>query len=53
MDDKFRRYFPATNVNEEYRMSLDDFLKSFEYLADAGEAVDEEARRVFKLALYA
>jgi hypothetical protein len=53
VDDKFRRYFPATNVNDEYRMSLDDFLKSFEYLANAVEAVDEEARRVFRLALYA
>lgn len=53
VDDKFRRHFPTTVVNEEYRMSLDDFLKSFEYLADAVEAVDEAARRVFSLALYA
>lgn len=52
VDDKFRRHFPATNVNDEYRMTLDEFLKCFEYLAEAVQAVDEEARKVFKLALY-
>ncbi|HBY61238.1 MAG TPA: ATP-binding protein [Solibacterales bacterium] len=52
VDDKFRRYFPATNINDEYRMTLDEFLKCFEYLAVAVQAVDEEAREVFKLALY-
>jgi hypothetical protein len=52
VDDKFRRYFPATKVNDEYPMTLDEFLKSFEYLASAIEAVDDEARKVFKLSLY-
>ena len=28
VDDKFRHYFPATNVNDEYPMTLDEFLKS-------------------------
>ena len=52
VDDKFRQHFPATKVNDEYRMTLDEFLKRFEYLAEAIEAVDEEARKVFKLALF-
>jgi hypothetical protein len=52
VDDKFRRYFPATKVNDEYPMTLDEFLKSFQYLASAIEAVDDEARKVFKLSLY-
>ena len=25
VDDKFRQYFPATKVNDEYRMTLDEF----------------------------
>jgi hypothetical protein len=52
VDDRFRHYFPTTKVNDEYPMALDDLLKSLEYLAEAAEAVDEEARNVFKLALY-
>ena len=52
VDDKFRQQFPATKVNDEYRMTLDEFLSRFEYLAEAVEAVDDEARKVFKLALY-
>jgi hypothetical protein len=52
VDDKFRHYFPATTVNDEYPMTLDEFLKSFEYLAEAVEAVDEAARKAFNLALY-
>ena len=52
VDDKFRQYFPLAKVNDEYPMTLDAFLKRFEYLADAIEAVDNEARKVFNLALY-
>jgi hypothetical protein len=52
VDDKFRQYFPTTKVNDEYPMTLDEFLKSFEYLAEAVEAVDEAARKAFNLALY-
>jgi hypothetical protein len=52
VDDKFRHYFPTTKVNDEYPMTLDEFLKSFEYLAEAVEAVDEAARKAFNLALY-
>jgi hypothetical protein len=43
VDDKFRHYFLATKVNDDYTMTLDEFLKSFEYLAEAVEAVDEAA----------
>lgn len=35
VDDKFRHYFPATRVNDEYPMTLDGFLKSFQYLAES------------------
>jgi len=52
VDDKFRHYFPATNVNDEYPMTLDEFLKSFEYLADSAEAVDDKARNAFNLSLF-
>jgi hypothetical protein len=52
VDDKFRQHFPATKVNDEYRMTLDEFLKRFEYLAEAVEAVDDAARKVFTLALF-
>lgn len=52
VDDKFRQFFPATKVNDEYLMTLHEFLKRFEYLADAIRAVDDEARKVFNLALY-
>lgn len=52
VDDRFRKAFPLTKVNDEYRMTLDEFLSRFEYLAQAIEAVDEAARKVFKLSLY-
>jgi hypothetical protein len=52
VDEKFRQHFPATKVNDEYRMTLDEFLKRFEYLAEAVEAVDDAARKVFTLALF-
>jgi Putative DNA-binding domain len=52
VDDRFRKSFPLTKVNDEYRMTLDEFLSRFEYLAQAIEAVDEAARKVFKLAAF-
>jgi hypothetical protein len=52
VDDKFRHYFPATNVNDEYPMTLAEFLKSFEDLADSAEAVDDKARNAFNLSLF-
>ncbi|HEX3876481.1 MAG TPA: hypothetical protein VHW24_05825 [Bryobacteraceae bacterium] len=33
-------------------MTLDEFLKCFEYLAQGVEAVDEAARKAFDLALF-
>ena len=50
IDEKFRKSFPLTKVNDEYRMTLDEFLDRFDYLAQAIEAVDEAARKDFKLA---
>src|SRR5580704_15108260 len=50
VDDRFRKSFPRTNVNDEYGMTLEEFLNRFEYLARAIEAVDEAARKDFKLA---
>jgi putative NADH-flavin reductase len=52
VDDRFRKSFPAAKVNDEYRMTLDEFLGRFEYLAQAIEAVDEAARKDFKLAAF-
>jgi len=52
VDDRFRKSFPLTKVNDEYRMTLDEFLSCFEYLAQAIEAVDEAARKVFKLTTF-
>ena len=53
VDDKFHHYFPATHVNDEYPMTLDEFLKSFEYLAESSKSVDDKARNAFGLSLYA
>jgi hypothetical protein len=52
IDEKFRKSFPLTKVNDEYRMTLDEFLGRFDYLAQAIEAVDEAARKDFKLAAF-
>lgn len=52
VDDKFRHYFPATHVNDEYPMTLDEFLSRFEYLARAVEAVDRAERTAFNLATF-
>ncbi len=52
IDEKFRKSFPLTKVNGEYRMTLDEFLGRFDYLAQAIEAVDEAARKDFKLAAF-
>jgi hypothetical protein len=52
VDDRFRKSFPLTKVNDEYRMTLAEFLNRFEYLARAIEAVDEAARKDFKLAAF-
>ena len=52
VDEKFRNSFPLAKLNEEYRMSLDEFLDRFEYLARAIEAVDDAARKDFKLASF-
>lgn len=52
VDEKFRRYFPATKLNDEYQMTLDEFLTHAAYFVQAVEAVDEAARKDFHLALF-
>lgn len=52
VDDRFRKYFPAANLNDEYRMTLDEFLTRLDYLAQAIDAVDETARNDYQLASF-
>jgi hypothetical protein len=52
VDVRFRKSFPLTKVNDEYSMTLEEFLNRFEYLAQAIEALDEAARKDFKLAAF-
>jgi hypothetical protein len=52
IDEKFRQHFAATTLNDEYRMTLDEFLKHVEYLVEAIEMVDDAARKDFKLASF-
>ena len=52
VDERFRKSFAAAKLNDEYRMTLDEFLERFEYLAQAIKAVDEAARKDFKLAVF-
>ena len=52
VDERFREYFPAANLNDEYRMALDEFLSRFEYLAQAIDAVDQAARTDYQLASF-
>ena len=52
VDERFREYFPAADLNDEYRMTLDEFLRRFEYLAQAIDAVDEAARNDYQLASF-
>lgn len=52
IDERFRKSFPASTLNDEYRMTLDEFLDRFEHLAQAVKAVDEAARKDFKLAAF-
>lgn len=52
VDERFRMWFPASTVNVEYRMTLDEFLARFEYLAQSVQALDEAARKDFGLASF-
>lgn len=52
VDERFRKAFPASKLNDEYRMTLDDFLDRFEHLAQSVKAVDEAARKDFRLAVF-
>jgi len=52
VDERFREYFPVATLNDEYRMTLDEFLTRLGYLAQAIDAVDEAARNDYQLASY-
>lgn len=52
VDDRFQQHFPTTKVYDEFRMTLDEFLAKVEYLVESVEAVDDAARKDFKLAMY-
>ncbi|MBS1816953.1 MAG: ATP-binding protein [Acidobacteria bacterium] len=52
VDDRFRKAFPSASVNDEYRMTLDEFMSRFEYLTQAVKSVDEVARKKFKLSAF-
>jgi len=52
VDEKFRQNFPMTKLNEEYRMTLGEFLTQVEYLVESVEAVDDAARKDFKLSAF-
>jgi hypothetical protein len=52
VDERFRECFPAANLNDEFRMTLDEFLSRVEYLAQAIEAVDTAARSDYQLASF-
>lgn len=52
VDERFREYFPEANLNDEYRMTLDDFLIRLEYMAQAIQAVDEAARNDYQLSSF-
>jgi hypothetical protein len=52
VDDRFREHFPAASLNDEYRMTLEEFLSRVEYLVQAIDAVDEAARKDYQLASF-
>jgi hypothetical protein len=52
VDEKFRKSFPSAKLNDEYQMTLDEFLDRFEYLARAIDAVDQAARKDYQLASF-
>lgn len=52
VDERFREYFPAATLNDEYRMTLDEFLTRLEYLAQTIDAVDQAARNDYQLASF-
>jgi hypothetical protein len=52
VDERFREYFPDAKLNDEYRMTLDEFLTRLEYLGQAIDAVDTAARNDYQLASF-
>ena len=46
----FRGIFQNATLNDEHRMTLDEFLEKFEYLARTIDAVDRAALTKYQLA---
>lgn len=52
IDEKFQGYFPNAKLNEEHRITLDEFLEKFEYLAHIINALDQVALTKYQLASF-
>jgi hypothetical protein len=52
IDEKFQSYFPDAKLNEEHQMTLDEFLKKFDYLAQIINALDQCAMVKYQLASF-
>jgi hypothetical protein len=52
IDEKFQGYFPNSKLNEEHRMTLEEFLEKFEYLAQIINALDQVALAKYQLASF-
>jgi hypothetical protein len=52
VDDRFRKSFPDAKINDEYPMTLDEFLSRFDFLGRAVDAVDQAARKDYQLATF-
>jgi hypothetical protein len=51
VDERFLQHFPDQfKVNEEHRMSLDDFLEKFSYLVGVIDLIDKAAMSEYRLA---
>lgn len=52
-DEKFLQYFPALNLNEEHRLSVDEMVSIFDYLASTVNRIDLAAIAKYRLATLA
>ena len=52
-DNKFLKYFPTLNLNEEHRLSVDEVVSIFDYLASTVDRIDVAAIGKYRLATLA
>ena len=50
VNNRLQEHFPAANLNDEYRMTLDEFLTRVGYLVQAIDAFDAAAGKDYQLA---